>query len=79
MREPPVLDRLRVGTERARPQLVSRACLNPAPQEGPCTNPGTYIARANVELAKLAGTGMSVLVCAQDEGAPSDNNMESTP
>mmetsp|Transcript_19646 Transcript_19646/g.21860 ORF Transcript_19646/g.21860 Transcript_19646/m.21860 type:complete len:590 (+) Transcript_19646:17-1786(+) len=35
-----------------------------------------YVARANVELSKLAGLGISVLVCTQDEGAPSEANLE---
>lgn len=34
----------------------------------------TYVARANLELAKVAALGISVIVCAQDEGAPSDCN-----
>eukprot|EP01091_Cochliopodium_minus_P008042 TRINITY_DN1793_c0_g1_i1.p1 TRINITY_DN1793_c0_g1~~TRINITY_DN1793_c0_g1_i1.p1 ORF type:complete len:751 (-),score=152.81 TRINITY_DN1793_c0_g1_i1:132-2357(-) len=33
-----------------------------------------YVERANQELMKLAGLGISVLVAAQDEGAPSYNN-----
>ena len=35
----------------------------------------TYVSRSNQELMKVAGLGISVIVCAQDEGAPSDNNM----
>jgi tripeptidyl-peptidase-1 len=34
----------------------------------------TYVARANLELAKVAALGISVIVASQDEGAPSDNN-----
>jgi len=34
----------------------------------------TYVLRTNQELLKVAGLGISVIVCAQDEGAPSDNN-----
>jgi len=33
-----------------------------------------YVARTNTELAKAATMGLSVIVCTQDEGAPSDNN-----
>jgi len=36
----------------------------------------TYVARANQELMKVAGLGISMVVCAQDEGAPSDNNCD---
>jgi tripeptidyl-peptidase-1 len=32
------------------------------------------VQRTNVELAKVAAIGVSMIVCAQDEGAPSDNN-----
>jgi len=34
----------------------------------------TYVARTNLELAKVAALGISVIVASQDEGAPSDNN-----
>jgi len=34
----------------------------------------TYVLRADLELAKVAGLGISVIVASQDEGAPSDNN-----
>jgi tripeptidyl-peptidase-1 len=34
----------------------------------------TYVARAHLELAKVAALGISVIVASQDEGAPSDNN-----
>jgi len=33
-----------------------------------------YVARANTELAKVAGRGISVLIASQDEGAPSEAN-----
>jgi tripeptidyl-peptidase-1 len=33
-----------------------------------------YIKRTNEELVKVAARGISVIVCAQDEGAPSENN-----
>ena len=35
-----------------------------------------YVERCNTELAKLAAAGKSVIVCTQDEGAPSDLNTE---
>jgi len=34
-----------------------------------------YVGRAETELAKLAALGMSILICTQDEGAPSEANM----
>jgi len=37
-----------------------------------------YVARAETELAKLAALGMTVLICTQDEGAPSEANMDCT-
>jgi len=33
-----------------------------------------YVNRSNLELAKAGAMGLTVLVCTQDEGAPSDNN-----
>jgi tripeptidyl-peptidase-1 len=36
----------------------------------------TYVLRADQELMKVAGLGLSVLVASQDEGAPSDNNCD---
>jgi len=37
-------------------------------------DPITYVNRSNMELAKAGAMGLTVLVCTQDEGAPSDNN-----
>jgi tripeptidyl-peptidase-1 len=34
----------------------------------------TYIERANVEFQKIGARGISVIVCSQDEGAPSEAN-----
>jgi len=39
-------------------------------------NPFNYVIRANIELNKAALMGLTVLACTQDEGAPSDNNMD---
>jgi len=35
-----------------------------------------YVLRADQELMKVAGLGLSVIVASQDEGAPSDNNQD---
>jgi len=37
-----------------------------------------YVARSETELAKLAALGMTVVICTQDEGAPSEANMDCT-
>jgi subtilase family serine protease len=34
----------------------------------------TYVQRSNVELSKVAAMGISMLICDQDEGAPSEAN-----
>ena len=43
-----------------------------------CThgNVEAYVTRANTELAKVAAIGLSVIVADQDEGAPSEANLE---
>jgi len=35
-----------------------------------------YVNRANVEFQKIASRGITVIVCSQDQGAPSEQNME---
>lgn len=35
-----------------------------------------YLARANTELMKLGALGLSVITCSQDEGAPSEANVQ---
>jgi len=35
-----------------------------------------YVNRTNVEFMKLGTMGFSIIVCSQDEGAPSDNNID---
>jgi len=37
-------------------------------------NSAIYVSRTNTELLKAGTMGLSVVVCTQDEGAPSDNN-----
>jgi len=38
----------------------------------------TYVQRSEVELSKLAALGMTVIICTQDEGAPSEANIDCT-
>jgi len=40
------------------------------------SDPFTYVNRTNAELMKAGIMGLTVLVCTQDEGAPSDNNVD---
>lgn len=39
-------------------------------------NNAQYINRTDVEFMKLGVMGISILICTQDEGAPSDNNVD---
>ncbi len=41
-----------------------------------CTsgNAAAYVAKAELELKKLGAIGVTVVVCSQDEGAPSEHN-----
>jgi tripeptidyl-peptidase-1 len=53
---------------------------NPITNAQNCTASDTqaYINRANAELAKLGTAGVTVIVCTQDEGAPSEANEDCT-
>jgi subtilase family serine protease len=53
---------------------------NPITNAQNCTASDTqaYIQRANTEFAKLGTAGVTVIVCTQDEGAPSEANEDCT-